>query len=582
MNMKKIEILFPLFLYALTIIALITIAKNPTTGYEISIYDSSFNELAIIVASSLGAIIYVYFIDKERKIFITLVLILVIMNNFILLSLPGLRGYIIQGDIDSLTHLGFMKDIIQKGNSNYIIYPISYFLIISIYLLSNIMPIQTSAYIGPIFSILYSIYIYLLSKKISNSHNQSIFILLSSLTFLFLGFEAELKPQFLSLIIIPIFLYFLFSKQLFGTKIILILLVILVQFFHPLTSVYFVVSISLIILYMLITKEKYVAATSYNNYKNLLLIGIISFILWIYNFQIWNFQINRLYKMINGDFSSPINNVESSFVKLKLTIFDIVEIFIRMYGHILIFGIISIIFILYYFKFREKDSKKDLINILIILFISGLTIQMLIVGGGIDLNIFRGLNYVVVLTPLFVGSFLYQLKEKFTKGLIISIIILLIISLSWLIGVFGIFPSPYIKMPNVQVTKADIHGADWFFKYKNSNVSYIGGYIYVRFSHLILGINATSIRKNDPTHWEYMLPDHFNYDKINIMGENFTEDMFMPISIYDKLLYTTGPWKPVGRFTNKDFDNISYDVSIDNLYDNGAMNIYYIRSFKNK
>lgn len=114
MNMKKIEILFPLFLYALTIIALITIAKNPTTGYEISIYDSSFNELAIIVASSLGAIIYVYFIDKERKIFITLVLILVIMNNFILLSLPGLRGYIIQGDIDSLTHLGFMKDIIQK------------------------------------------------------------------------------------------------------------------------------------------------------------------------------------------------------------------------------------------------------------------------------------------------------------------------------------------------------------------------------------------------------------------------------------------------------------------------------------
>ena len=133
-------------------------------------------------------------------------------------------------------------------------------------------------------------------------------------------------------------------------------------------------------------------------------------------------------------------------------------------------------------------------------------------------------------------------------------------------------------MPNVQITKTDIYGADWFFKHQNSNVSYIGGYIYVRFSHLILGINATSIRKNDPKHWEYMLPDHFNYDKINRMGENFTEDMYMPIAINDKLLYTVGPWKPVGRFTNKDFDNITYDVSVNNLYDNGAMNIYYINN----
>lgn len=673
---KKIEILFPLFLYFLTISGLIAILKNPAVGYELSIYESSFNEFIFIIVSSIGAIIYVYFIDKERKFLIITVLILIIMNNFILLSLPGLRGYIIQGDMDSLTHLGYMKDIVTKGYSNIIIYPISHILIVNIFLLANISFIQTVAYISQFFSVLYVIYIYLLSKKISNDQSQSILIILSSITFLFLGFEAEFKPQFLSLIVIPMFLYFLFTNKSFGARIILVMLIILIQFFHPLTSFFFIIGILLMIIYTLIIKRKHIFA-SYNDCRNLISIGMVSFILWIYNFpNFWNSNIIRIFKKTIGEgstSSTTMSNVASSFSKLKLTTFDIIELFMRMYGHILIFVMISFIFVVYYLKFKEKkDSKKDLINILIILFISGIIIQMLIMGGVISLYIFRGLNYVVILTPIFVGSLLFQLKKNYfmRRKIIISIIILSIISISWLIGVFGLFPSPYIHSPNYQITKTDIDGAKWFYNYKNPSTSYIGGLIYTRFSHLILGVDET--RKSDylfswddvpgednenlkeflkrsfdiewiqtakiekidnralkiftdknhlslrilengtnittanvklkiddgrtselvvrsennklniykaHTRWEFMLPDHFNYDKINLIGENFTENMYMIVTIYDKLLYTVGPWKSVGRFTNEDFDNLSYDISVNNLYDNGAMNIFYIKRF---
>jgi hypothetical protein len=584
---NKIELLFPLFLYFLTIYGLVIISKNPTIGYEPSIYESSFKELIILVMSSIGTFIYLYFIDKKRKYLIAIALILVIINNFIILSLPTLRGYIIQGDIDALTHLGNMKDIIIFGNSRNIIYPISHILIVSMSLLINISIIQVTAYINPIFSILYVSYIYLLSKKIFDDIEKTILIALSSATFLFLGFEAELKPQFLSLITIPIFLYFLFSKQSFGTRIILLLIIVLVQFFHPNTSLYFDIGIFLTILYMFIKRQDNIMV-SYNDYKNLLSIGMVSFTQWIYNFKIWSQEIIGLFKMINGKVSSPAGDIQSSFAKLKLTRLEIAEVFIRMYGHILIFVIISFIFIAYYFKFMKKEPKNDLINILIILFVSGLIIEILIIGGGIPLVFFRGLNYVIVIAPIFVGSFLYQVKKRYHMKqimirIMIGIVILAIISSSWLIGTFGIFSSPYIEKPTDQISKTDMFGADWFFKYKNPNVDYIGGHIYIRFSHLILGVNETNRRSNRAySRMEYNLPDHFNYDKLNILGKNFTRNTYMTIAIYDRLLYTEGPWKPVGRFVTKDFDNLNYDISVNNIYDNEAMDVYYIKGSKDK
>lgn len=551
--------------YMFTIITLVLIYNNPTFDYETSFYSSTNYMIWIfLILSVLGSIIYsIILLSYERngRFFVPIVF-LILLDNFIILSLPELRGYVIYGDADFLTHLGYAKDIILNGHfyeNN--VYPISHILIANISLVTNISLIQVANYISQYFFILYVSLIFILSKKIFNNHVQAIIILLSSLPFLFTSFQVEFKPQFLSLIVVPMMLYFLFNKS-WSSRLLLILLIVLMQFFHPLTSIFFMISTFMMILYELSKKNFH----SMSSYRHLLYINIISFILWISNFYyIWDNNLVRLVKWLRGDITTtmPIYGVENSFEKLNLTTFDIIELFFRMFGHILLYLVITIVFIVYYLRFRDKINSNFLgssnfLDFLVIVFLSGLVLQTINISGGINLKITRGLNYITILSPIFVGLFLQQIRTGYKKiGIIFAI---LIISSSWIIGVFGIFPSPYIKQPNDQTTNTDIKGSEWFFKYKNPETKFIGNHINIRFSHLVLGIDATYAR-NDTSKFiidkDTMIPDHFGYDKGLLLGTTFSKNNYMIISDFDKDLYTIGPWKPVGRFMLEDFENLN-------------------------
>lgn len=574
--------IFIFVLYFLSIIGLILIYRNPTSGYEVSIYTSNIYIWILFIFSSLGAInllIYFIFSEKIRKLFIIATLFLIIFNNFIVLSMPELRGYVIYGDGDFLTHIGYIKDIISHGYIYNNIYPVSHILITNISLLGNVSIIQVANYISQFFSIFYIVLIYILSKKIFNNNIQIKLILLSSFPFLFSSvafFQVELKPQFLSLIVIPMILYFLFSKSLFPSRLVLILLIILMQFFHPLTSIFFILSFSLILLYKMIEKDYYEINTIY---KYLLSISIISFFLWTSTFFYsrfgkWLGEIRGTKTTSALEVATPVYGIE----KMHFSNFEIMELFTRMFGHILIYLIISLICIIYYLKFKEKKGSTKIFELLFIVFLSGIILEIInIIGGGLNLGITRGLAYVLILTPIFVGTFFHQIKKKYaTIGIII---VMSIISISWIIGLLNIFPSPYIHQPNDQVTNRDIKAAEWFLDYKNPELRFISGRINIRFSQLILGINATYARDDISKYIvdkSSMIPDHFDYDKRPQLGMSFSKDMYMVISKFDIDLYTTGPWRPVGRFRYEDFNNLNYDKSVNNLYDNGEANIYYI------
>lgn len=564
-------------LYVLTILSLAIMSYNHATGYELSIYNPIQTVWVLLILSSLGGInlvVYFWFSDKLTKNILIITLFLILINNFIILSMKNLRGYVFYGNADALTHMGYVRDIVSNG---YIsldnIYPVTHILIGYISLVSNISTLEIANYIVPLLSILYILFIYILSIRIFNNRILAIPIILSSTVFIFSFFHTDLKPQFISLMTIPLILYFLYSTKEIHLKIPLILLIILTPFFHPFTNLFFIISIFLVITLSYSLKIRY--NESCRIVWHLLFISIVTFVFWVSSFnRVWGSSIVKLGSWLKGDVVAPITSgVPTIFEKLNLSSVEIIELLTKLFGHIIIFVGVSSIYIIGPLR---KDRKYFILSIF---FLSGILLQLTIMSGGIGLKVHRALSYATILSPIFVGSFFYHVKNIYSGKTIGCVVIMLIVSLSWLIGALSIYPSPFIMLPNDQVTKADVYGAEWFYKYKNDMTRFIYLNVGIRFAHLTIGVDNTTKRSDiSPytTEKRNIIPDHFNYLRNEWLGQSFKRDMYMTISEYDKQLYTIGPWRPVGRFTYDDFDKLNYDQTVNHIYDNRGNNIYYI------
>jgi len=74
--------------------------------------------------------------------------------------------------------------------------------------------------------------------------------------------------------------------------------------------------------------------------------------------------------------------------------------------------------------------------------------------------------------------------------------------------------------------------------------------------------------------------DHFNYTQYQTLGESVAANSYMPLGDYIRRLYTE-LWKPeiysgMPKFSQEDFARLKSDPSLDLLYTNGDMNIWYV------
>ncbi len=74
---------------------------------------------------------------------------------------------------------------------------------------------------------------------------------------------------------------------------------------------------------------------------------------------------------------------------------------------------------------------------------------------------------------------------------------------------------------------------------------------------------------------------HFGYDKYSTLGQSYAQNTYMVLAGRDKSIYRDiHPRMAEIRFLPQDFERVSYDTTVDKLYSNGGLDVYFINSLK--
>ncbi len=589
-KLKIVAILCFIFISLSTLIAY----TNPAKGYELSIYESTsylvWIFIIISIAGGVTIIVHqVYTKEYESSNFWLVGFLILILSRITLLYIPFIRGYYTWNG-DNLSHIGYIKEILFTGYiSSDNSYPITHVLLTELISISGAPTELIANYSTALVSMFYVVSIYLLATAASPAKNVQLLSVAAIGGVLFNGYDVYLMPNGWSILYLPL-VFFLFFKSLakgltIEYKSLLVITLILVPFFHPLSSTMLIimlltVGITQSLIFIIKTKKISLHNMKYRFLMNSILFVLVIFLPWTLSFKKYHNNVRNLFEAFTtGQGPEAIAQMGEKLNKINIHGLDFVNLTLKIMGDDIIFLVLSIIAIIILFKNQKERKNNNIVIILIsITFVIGMMYFMYllnIIPGLRNIGAERLTAYLVIFTPIPAGFALKHLIRKKTPiNMVICIAIILTASA---ISIFSLFPSPYVIRPNVQVTQTDMYGVKWFLDYKNVDIKPTEIMSPVdRFADAILGTNErTDVR--DKYHTK--IPDHFNYTVNNKLGESYIKDKYEVITELDRQIYDT-VYKEVGRFRKEDFERLENDSSVSKLYSNGEITVWYIHSMQ--
>ncbi|MBN2187355.1 MAG: hypothetical protein JW732_07925 [Dehalococcoidia bacterium] len=587
-------------------VALYAIRNSPAIGYELSIYKATpplaLACLLSCIASGIGIIVYQ--VSKVRNWWQT-GLALILLSNLIIVLLPFLRGYAFSAVDDHLGHLGAVKDILQTGgipSSNF--YPPTHILISQLCSITNVSPEAMINFAGPFFYILFVSFTYLLSREIL--FRSAAILATAAGTVLICYYYAQIFPMGFTFMIFPLVFYLYFKYQKQGTASVgipLILLIALTVLFHMVAG--FMLTVALLVIELgkpifnkLYSRKKELPHSFSSRVKSIslsfFLVSFIILLLWVWRYYgIWESRVLQVVRWFHLELlvKPMTTQAAEAFTTLGLSLSDQLELFVKMYGHFAIYAVLCIIPLIVIVRRRDFPGNTDMKSVFLFSCVFVVTAAMAIIDivrPMTGLNAGRIIWAVTALFPPLVGLALYKIggiephnnKELIKKPTSHNIkpgraiAVGLIITVCSLIGIFSIYPSPFILQPNLGATHMDTSGEYWLLEQGNPELRVIGvGYVTPdRFARALWG---TPIQ-NYPR-WDSFAPKNFNYTEYQALGESLDRDKYMSIDKAGELAYLE-LYPQIDKFTTSDFAKLQRDSTIDKLYANGEMRIWYVHS----
>jgi len=569
---------------------------NPAKGYELSIYESTpFLVWLLLILSITGgvAIIIHQVYTKEYKSsnFWLIGLLILILSRMSLLYIPFIRGYYTWRG-DNISHIGSVKDVLLSGHvasDNF--YPITHILLTEIISVSGV-PIELIVnHSTALFSIFYVVSTYLLATAALPKKDAQLISVASIGGVLFNGYDAYLMPNGWSILYLPlVFFLFIKSSKSLEYRLLLVIMLILYPFFHPLSSTMLVISLLTIgfvsVLLHIIEYKKISLNNILHNFPITQILIVLGILLpWILSFPQFYLNIRSLYTALTtGHSPDVITQMSATLDKINVHGFEFVKLLIKIMGDDIIFLVLSTIAAIILLKSYKKNHKnlKNSENLIILL---GITFTIGIMYASYLFNIIPGLGninsqrllaYLVLFTPIFAGFSFHHFLSKERTHITASLCIVIIMTAS-IISILSLYPSPYIIRPNPEVTQMDMYGFEWFVDYKSRDIgcTYIMSPPY-RFADAILG-DVGEDKRSDIEHYAPQIPDHFNYIAHERLGESYKKDRYAVITKMDKIIYDT-VWRVVGRFHKEDFEKLETAETVDKLYTNRECDVWYIHA----
>jgi len=609
-NLSKTPVICLIITYFCITLAASIIENNPIKGYEISVYTSTPEVWLLLGAVAVGGIIFtIYSISSrnpENNLW-TLSLCAILLSNLLIVLIPYLRGYAFSNGGDHLSHFGWVKFILETGNlptDN--VYPITHILISQFSLILGVPPDITINFAGPLFYLLFVLFTYTLSREIL-PRNAAILAVTAS-TPLFCYYYSEVFPMGFAFLTFPLVFYLYFSylkKRLVRFAIILMPFILLMPLFHP-------VAASMLVLSLLIYEiSKFLFRTLpsthevcqyFSTIPVTLILPIISFIalvFWMWqNFPVWDSSISCMVNWFKLEFSNTplVENAVESFNMLSLSTFEILNLFIKMYGHYFIYALLAFIGTLLTFK-KERFGIDDYRKYLFLYSCFFLPAAFIWITDYIfpltGLTSGRFIWLVAALFPPLVGFTLYSIIWSsntnlghlgFSTRILKSIhlrsgVVITILIVCSLLAMMAFYPSPYRHLQYNGVDQALIDGSSWILVEGNPEMDLfsIGLLPPYRVINALPNTNKELIR-NYPPNSDKQVPDHFNYTVYNKLGMSFGNDCYLGAREDHIIELYTNLWPSVGRFTKNDFERLYNDNTANKIYENGEVQNWLVLS----
>ena len=593
--------------YILLIINSLTILfKAQATGYEINIYNVypfyfwAFFFLTFICSTSVILYLALSYQNSKFWLYWLLSFVQVILTYCIILLIPFFRGYVTYGRWDVLDHLGWIKDIISSGhiagagNFGQNFYPIIHIYLSICYYFLNVDP-NCIAEVFPIFyDFIYLLFIYLLAKEISQSHQASLLVFAFSIPFMYRVEHIMLAPSVQCFFMLP-FILFLYYKGLTPTncatsyRFLFTLILLLIPFLHPGEGALFLLSILFLITIFHLCSS-FINHQSINIYLFLpISILAATWFIWFSSFQSFGYQMKKILGFLLFDIGISNSMKDASILaNAKLSISEFIQLFFNIYGQNAISFVVSILVcvIVLWKLYRHSIGFDNYLTHYCIIFIILLILLFISYFSVIGVEYTREMRYLSFISGILNGFGLFYVLKNYSLKIYIRVgtywLLYMLLIASLFFSLFNIFPSPSIQQYNYQVTNMEFKGMNWFVHYGDKNMT-VGSFNLARwFTTSLLG------QENEQkANINYIYPvDHFNYThnthKMRY-GDSFYSDQYFIISrvslIIHKELFAN--YKEFWSFNPIDFFYFNCkDTSILKLYSNGEFSAYYVMSDK--
>jgi len=556
---------------------LFTLYFHQPLGYVVDIY-------SVLPLSFYGASILCYLISSvvllsEQGLVRKFGILLLVLNHLTILSIPYMLGYYSMGRADDMSYIGEYVHISRTGAIDvWDIYPGSLILGAVLSTISG-LPANGAAFVMPVvFSFVFIGGLFLCCRFFLKEDRMVNFAILSAFI-LYLGPYNFLNvPHALFFAYMPLFIFILsryIKKPGFATAALVLIPTILVPFMHP-----FIVLFVFVLLLVLVLFGKILNQFIHGNYwraNRPLVVLFTAFFAWFIYCDTLLGSFGRSYRGYLQRTTEPVLfETADKLARINVDLLKMMKLLFVYYGRYVIpLLIIGIALILFYLK-REEISEflKNRMHFLLIFYIMFLVAEAVLFLNPVfshQPDRLTNLNFIVYAqVPLFALalSVIFLQSKSFNRQ---TVLLLILLTGTWGLSLFGTFDSPNIFRTNVAMTYNEVEGMEWFYEVRDAENIIVPWSQIGRFHDLF---------DTEKTDKRIRIPDHFGYDSSHRsfadIHLNTVQQSYVILMTYDELLYQEVPgYLEVGRYTVGDYARFRNDQSIDaKIYDDLNIEIY--------
>ncbi len=600
-DFKRIARLALFVSLSLTAVCSVVVAVTPrASGYEISVYAAfpAYFWYLLCAAIIVGLCVLVrgHIIANGQGFdrYQAMSIVAILIPTSVILLMPIIRGYPMYGRWDVLSHIGWTKDIlVNHFISKDDLYPTEHILAATACMLSQ-MPTPTLTETFPqLFWMLFVMFFYVLARGLLLRRLELGVALALSLVPVFNVSNSQvispvlLAPNAQSFFLMPLVIFSYFRSIGSGCRkrfaISLVILLLCIAFFHPLTVILLIVVFG--VTQLSIARGRSTGRRGeplvLNRSSTGILIALVVFFAWqSYSILLTRSLVSVYNSVLDRGLGSGLSLYSALVNTTHPSLSDLLDFVVRVYGSFILLGLLSLATVLFLVRARKVDSIRLTLSLSFLL-LSILSLVVLSVSFPMPFG--RVFAFVTFFSFLLIPNLFAEETRiawlrnvKGTKLLRVASIYALVAILV-LISIFGLYPSPRVRSANDQVTSAELSGMSSFFDVRDGNLRIVElGLSQLTFYDEIYGMSSS--RKNLDYGSAVQPPDHFSYNVSSSFGKSYATPRYLLTSesgrSYYPLVYPEyeGNW----RFSPSDIAKLRLDSSVNEFLDNGNLELYIV------